>query len=612
MISPLPSELGRYVPDEGVIAVDTESSKLLVDDGGRVSTVSVGLYIDGELHAWAWPFDQGPVADKPDLPRAKKQKVGQRGLFDDLETDCNLPESEWIALMDWLAKWDHVYHNAAHDVPHLLVGTRKWKGKDFLPNMVGDSMLGQWVLDPLESMGLKETAERRWDWKDDERDALAPYLGPKEDPRYDLVPWSVMDPYARGDAARTIKLWFEQLERMATDDHWARVHIEFEWDVCRALIGMVRRGVGYDRAAAIAARDDAVEKMKIVAGRLPFNPTVKGAGDYFYGRMGAIPHCTTGRGKPSVGECCVRTLVAQNIAGAREWQQYQKVSNAISRWYDGAIDKLGEDGRLRTDFWQAGTISMRFSSKRFNMQALPHDYRVEAAGLDLVPPRSLFIPRPGYRMYELDWAQAELRYSAKVAECEAMMKAIAGGDPHGDTARGLFDTDPDDPEWFKYRQIGKRANFALCYLVGPDTYQRDLEKQTGIVISRQESDRVVRTWRNLYPEYPAINRRAEMLARKRGYVKLCDGRLRWFRPWEEMHKAFNQVIQGGIAQTIKRVMVEIDQAWPETLLLQVHDSLVVELPEDDETTVYEMRDLMAAVGTEMFGTQMESDVKEWH
>lgn len=603
------TDLANIVPDDRIVSVDTETSGLHVDDGARVSVVSVAYYQGGVLHSFAVPFDQGPVEGKVE-PKGKKQ----RSLFDDMLVADNLPESEWDALMAWLAQWRHVYHNAAFDLAILRAGHRKWgSGRDFINNLAWDTKIGQWVLDPLENSSLKPTAVRLWGpGEDDAQQALKPYLGPKTNPRYDLVPWEVIGPYAAKDAEQTIRLWATQEMRLDIEETWARPIINFEMDVCRSLVGMMRRGIGFDRRRAMEAAVDAERQARLMAGRLPFNPTPDAARRYFYTDQEAIPHCSTDTGKPSVGECCVRTLVAQQIPGAADWQRYQKISGAVSRWYTGFEERCGDDGRLRSDIAQMGTVNFRFASRRNNLQALPHDYRLEIEGVDLVPPRSLFVPRDGYVLYEMDLSQAELRYASRVAGCGGMLEAIESGDPHGVTARALFNVDPDHPMWFERRQVSKRANFGLLYNIGPDTFSRDLEKQTGIVISRGEAAVIIDEWRSLYPEFPAINKRAELKARRTRKVRLVDGRIRWFGAHEEYHKSFNSVIQGGIAQVMKRAMVEHDRLWPETLILQVHDSLIVEIPEEDGYDLAtKMSDNLARIATEMFDTPMTSDVKEW-
>jgi hypothetical protein len=91
------------------------------------------------------------------------------------------------------------------------------------------------------------------------------------------------------------------------------------------------------------------------------------------------------------------------------------------------------------------------------------------------------------------------------------------------------------------------------------------------------------------------------------------GRMRWFRPYEDLHKAFNQAVQGGLAQMFKVWMVAVDRQIPGSLVLVVHDSQVLEVPAGARGV--RMVDLARIegerIGTDMFQTQMLVDVKKW-
>ncbi len=597
-----PSQLPDTVDD--IVVWDVESSGLHPDDGATVSTIAVAYREGGVLQAWAFPFDQGPVSDK----------VRKASLFDEQDSEGNLPEQEWRALMAWLARQALVAHNAKFDLLMTQAGTRQWVGADLSDNVVWDTELASWVLDPLAGKGLDDNAERHLhdDSKERTRKALKPYLGPVSNPRYDLVPIGVMSEYARSDALLEYRLWEHQQQRLNSGEDHLRPIIQHELDVMQVLFRMEQRGIGYDLEGSRRAEAEARKLLQRCIDRLPFRPTPNEASNWFT-RQGAIPHCVTAKGgRLSVGECCVRTFIEQGIAGAREWSQYTKIDHAIGKYFAGYADRLGKDGRLRTSFQQAGTITFRFSSQRVNLQALPHDYRLEALE-GVASPRSLFRAKPGHQLWEMDLSQAELRRGAKVAGCQSMLQLIeAGEDLHDDTCRKLFGIDKDSPLWFERRQTTKRCNFGLIYQVGPDTFQRDLEKHTGIKISRHESETIVRNWRDLYPEFPAINRRAEQKARTAGFIRLVGGRLRWFQPYEELHKAFNAKIQGDIAELMKLAMVKLDRDWPGTLLLQIHDSLVVELPATEaDDLAREMSRSLSEVATATFGVLMTSDVKRW-
>jgi DNA polymerase I-like protein with 3'-5' exonuclease and polymerase domains len=135
---------------------------------------------------------------------------------------------------------------------------------------------------------------------------------------------------------------------------------------------------------------------------------------------------------------------------------------------------------------------------------------------------------------------------------------------------------------------------------------------TGVILSEREAQEIVTEWRKLFPEFPRINHRTEDFARRRGYVELIDGRRRYFRPFEEMHKAFNAVVQGSIAQVIKHIMIDLDECGYD-LLLQVHDSIVIELDAGDivgNGALITRR--MGELATKMCGVPMFAEAKHWH
>jgi DNA polymerase I-like protein with 3'-5' exonuclease and polymerase domains len=374
--------------DDGVVAFDTETSRLHPDDGGRVAVVSVAWTRDGVVEGQAFPFDQGfdPTKDAwfdrygGSLGRAaKKQAKGQMGMAFESRDAANLGAEEWRTLLEWLQDFRLVAHNSSFDLLHMLYGTRFWKGRDLRDRVVWDTMLAEAKLSPLGPIGLKETASRIWgDQMADEQHELKRFLGPKEDPRYDLVPWSVMEPYALADALMTVRLRNHQLEELEDPTmRWLHPHIEHANRVALLIHGMQTRGIGYDVPSAEKALKSAEKQLELLKRELPFKATVSAARYWFYDKHGAIPHCMTEKSGPSVGQCCVRTLLSQEIPGAKEWAQYQKVDRAISAWYTGFLDKVGKDGRLRTNFRQTGTVTGRWSSQRVNLQALPHDYRLE-------------------------------------------------------------------------------------------------------------------------------------------------------------------------------------------------------------------------------------------
>lgn len=577
------------------VALDTESSGLHPDDGARVSTVSVAWQEGGEVRALALPFGQGPRGD---------------GTLFDMYADEG--ERVWNRLGKWLQRQDLVGHNIKFDIHQMTAGTvLGYAGVDLADRVWSDTMIVEWVLDPVGGIGLDQAGQRYAKLGKEDSGLKAALKKTRPRNRYDLIPWDVMEPYARVDAELALRIHLAQVARLEAEDSYLEPWVQEEMRILRLLIEMERRGIGYDAHRSNAAAYAAEEVVRKLEKELPFTASEAAARHWFYVEQGALPHCVTKGGKTSVAECCVRQLIAQGVRGADTYAAWKKASTSIAMWYTGYAEKVGADGRLRTDFRQTGTISFRWASQRVNLQALPHDHRVTLPA-EIPRPRSLFQAAPGYVLYEMDLSQAELRVAAKTAKCKGLLAFLEddNADAHGETAKALFPSEYSaQPK--KFRDIAKRANFSFIYLVGPPTFQKDLEKQTGIKITLRQAEEVVHGWRSLYPEIPRINRRAENVARKRGYITLVDGRQRHFKPYEELHKSFNQYVQGSIAQFMKKWALAIEAFWPGTLLLQIHDSLIVEIPEGEAEMAQAMSDLGAQMATKLFRTRMKSDVKIW-
>lgn len=209
-------------------------------------------------------------------------------------------------------------------------------------------------------------------------------------------------------------------------------------------------------------------------------------------------------------------------------------------------------------------------------------------------------------MYELDLAQAELRVGAMLAGCNRMLEMIANGeDLHTYTTKALFpDVSENDPLFHaKWRQVGKRGNFSLQFGSKGATFKKMVSKETGIILEDHEADRIVRDWNALYPEYEAAIRkhmwRVEQRQSKHGYgwIDLVNGERRWFQEYEEAHKAFNQRVQGNLAQFgidwLLRTEPHLagnaelqkraarDEIGEPGLVLTIHDSQVLLLPDDE-------------------------------
>ncbi len=666
MVDALPSdvlEVSELI--RGHLATDTETSGLFADEGARVSTASIAWVAphdqpDMDWPEWAnrwdnitygleeiapghevyiasvaWPFDQGTEG-----PPVKPEDNGQPKLWPEAP---NLDEDEWRSLLDLLAAHDLTMHNAKFDMEKYRVGCRRWEeiGVELEDRIVWDTQNVNHLLWPLEPTSLKPTCARLFgqEWAD-EAAVVKKYLQKAKLPagRWDLMPWDAIGKYADTDARITLMLELRQKWEIDHNNAGSWLHypedaiaagivpqdgvydkIQRRLEQMKVLYRMERRGLPYDSVGSRMAADECRERASKVAISLPFVPTPNAAKDYFFTDkttakgvegLNLIPYSVTEKGAPQLTAEIVDRMIDDRVPHADKWGEFSRVSNAASMWYEGYADAIGTDGRIRTCFRQNGTRSSRVSVERINLQAIPQDYRLsDHQALAGIPTPREFIAAgvpDGWRIFELDLAQAELRVGAMFADCKVMIEMIAdNADLHDYTTKNLFpDVSPDDPLFkSKWRQVGKRGNFSLGFGSGGKTFKNMVSKETGIRLDDNEANRIVRDWNALFPEWGIAIRKHMKTVEKRqsregaGYLSYINGERRWFQEYEEAHKAFNQRVQGNLGQfgidwmlrtddflrneVTLRHHAERDGIGEVGLVLTIHDSQVLLLPDNE-------------------------------
>jgi len=492
---------------------------------------------------------------------------------------------------------------------------------------VWDTMLVQSFFDPRHPVALKKTGKRLWgDRSEAEQQTLLDAMkrqGVGLTKRYDLTPWPVMEPYAAKDTVLTLLLEEHQRARIASGDHppclWEQIDKEF--GLMRVLYRMEGRGVAYDVAGSESGARLLRESMSGIEARLPFDPSKLASVKQFYfapeyeGGLGIVPLKTTEKtGQPCLDEAQVRILVNQGRPWAAEYDEWSHCRSALGKWYDGWAKRTGADGRLRTVFKQCvvaeeragartgGTISGRLAVGRVQLQAIPHNHQLPEPVRHL-PVRSLIGARPGHCLYEMDLPQGEVRIATVVVNCSAMWDVIdSGADLHGENAKRIFGIGEDDERYEAYRGVAKRIVFGTLYGAGVRTLRQQILEFTGLDYSEDETREAKQAFERTFPEFPRVARQIQRKADRAlggpGYVRLIDGRRRWFGPEEYSHKAFNAVIQGGLAQTGKTWMIEVEQQLPGIQVLAIHDSIVVEVPDSDYGE--HLARQVAAIGKEVY------------
>ncbi len=616
------------LPDSPSWAViDTETSGLHPDDGARVACVSVTwpdtsteafwrMYDTGEsipLLTRSFPFDQG-VRDKFEFQQFAL------GLFGE-EEDPNLGENEWMALLGWLDRQRLVFHNAIFDLKMMRAGTRFWRGMDLSHAFHWDTMMANRVLDPLHDVGLETTCERHALSTKQGVDALTGWLTANKYPkrRYDLVPWGIAKPYVEGDTEMTAELFIHQQARIrdakpAKRDAWQQ-RIAEKFDLLVALYHMEQRGICYDEVASLEAAEVLEVQARAIEKTMPFVCTERGAKDYFFGKLKLIPDRTTEkRGDPCLDEEQVRKFIKEGILWAPEYAEVSKKRRAISMWYRGYPEKIGQDGRLRTTYKPTAVKSGRMSVERVQLQAIPKKDK-NIAGVPGV--RTLIHPDEGMGLWNLDLSQAELRVAAKYADCKQMLRMLAdGADLHAHTCRGTMQIQDDHPLWKEKRDIAKRLNFGGIFMIGWETFQATMSKLADIHLPEQECRKIVNAWRRMYPEFSVAYNQAQTHARKHKWVEVCRdspyARKSWFGPRDWPNTAWNREVQGSLAEVFGIWLGQTEKRWPGYMVLTIHDSILLEAPLDEGDQVSrEVAAYGAELFTDAFQIEMKVDVDRW-
>ena len=589
---------------QGAVMVDCETSGLHPDDGARVSVVSAAFPAPSSYSAVFEGLPVVPGAPKyHEEPRRYISVAFAFGQGPDEDRYC-ATKTDWNRLMTWLQQAGSglVGHNLRFDLQQLAGrAVPGWRGRDLVERAQYDTMVAQFELEPQKRLALKEIAKSLWgEDQDAEQQALKPYLGRKSDPRFDLVPWEVMYPYARRDVELTAAL-FEHQQDLFDENTMAGGFVDMEMGVLRALARMELAGLPYDPEASLEAAHQLDEEIARLATDLPFKPTPVGSRNYFFGPpeqggLGLEATERTATGAPSASAAVVKRLAAQEVPHAETLLEYNRLKSANSKWFYPFAQRAGADRRIRTSFRHTGgTKSGRFSASRINLQAVPKDYSLH---LPVATPRQLVAREvqqryPGWQLWECDLMQAELRLAAMDADCEPMLDALREGrDAHGETATQLFGVEPGDEQWSFYRSIAKRANFSLIFGSGPQTFQTMLRDQAGVDLPFAQVRQIVYDWRDLYPQFGAAIERNMAFCETTGFVPLIGGRKRWYAPGEDKHSSFNQRIQGSLAffaklwtlDTDRRLRWLVDYGRQQGvgragLVLTVHDSQVLLLPE---------------------------------
>jgi DNA polymerase-1 len=408
---------------------------------------------------------------------------------------------------------------------------------------------------------------------------------------FDCVEFEKAAPYVCEDADIALRLAHVLRARMVAE-RVTSVYETLERPLVPVLARMEKRGISIDRqvlsrlSGEFAQRGAALEdEVRKLAGDREFNPgSPKQLGDILFGKMQLPGGTKTKTGQWSTGARVLDELAEQGVELAQkilEWRQITKLKSTYTDALPGYINP--QTKRVHTNYALAATPTGRLSSSEPNLQNIPIR---NDEGRKI---RRAFVATPGNKLVSADYSQIELRLLAEIADVPALRQAFKDGtDIHAMTASEMFGV-PVKGMSADVRRRAKAINFGIIY--GISAF--GLANQLGI--AREEAGAYIKKYFERFPGIRDYMEETKAAAKKDGYVTTLFGRKCHYpdikasnpslRAFNE-RAAINARLQGSAADIIRRAMIRMEGALAKQklnaqMLLQVHDELVFEVPEDE-------------------------------
>jgi DNA polymerase-1 len=411
--------------------------------------------------------------------------------------------------------------------------------------------------------------------------------------------------YSAEDTDVTLQLHAVLHPKLAAEEKLAYIYSAIEMPVREVLYGMERTGVPIDARQLEAMSHELGQKMLDLESRAhkeagqPFNlGSPKQIAEIFFEKK-AIPVVRkTPSGAPSTDEEVLEKLALDHPL-AKILLDHREISKLKSTYTDKLPKMVNpRTGRVHTTYSQAVAVTGRLSSNDPNLQNIPvrtpEGRRI----------REAFVAPAGSSIVSADYSQVELRIMAHISGDESLLRAFAAGeDIHRATAAEVFGRSLAEVS-SEERRYAKVINFGLIY--GMSAF--GLAQQLGL--ERATAQAYIASYFTRYPGVAKYMEDTRKLARDRGYVETVLGRRLWLpeiksanpaRRGGAERAAINAPMQGTAADLIKLAMIAV-QGWLDRdklaskLIMQVHDELVLEVPEGELARVKsELPRLMSGV-----------------
>ena len=412
----------------------------------------------------------------------------------------------------------------------------------------------------------------------------------KSEISFDKVELEKATEYAAEDADITFRLW-KLLKPKLAEENTSTLYETIERPLVSIICAMECAGVKVSQETLRDLSTDFLQRMKVLE-----QEAYEQAGDQFnlgspqqiaeilFERLNMKGGTKTKSGKWSTGANTLEELAADGEKLPQTILDWRSLSKLRSTYTEALLEAINpKTKRVHTSFSMVGAQTGRLASSDPNLQNIP------IRTTDGRKIREAFIAEPGNVLIAADYSQIELRLLAHIAEIDSLRNAFKNDlDIHAMTASEMFGVPIEGMDPMIRRQA-KAINFGIIYGISGF----GLARQLGI--PRSEALEYIRTYNEKFPGIKSYMDEMKSFAQSNGFVQTIFGRklhLRDINTKNQAARAFaerqaiNAPIQGAAADIIKRAMIRLPEALQRAnlktkMLLQVHDELVFEAPEDE-------------------------------
>ncbi len=455
-----------------------------------------------------------------------------------------------------------------------------------LRGIAHDTLLQSYVFESHKTHNMDDLAMRHLGIKTISFDEVAG-KGVKQ-VGFNQVTVEVATDYAAEDADITLQLHQAMYPVIQADDKLDFIYSHVEMPSREVLFTIERNGVLIDQGMLNRQSNEIgmklmdLEKQAFELAGQPFNlASPKQLQEILFGKLGIKPTKKTPSGAPSTDEDVLQEL-ALDYPLPKVLLEYRGLAKLKSTYTDKLPKMINaQTGRVHTSYNQAVAITGRLASSDPNLQNIP----VRTAEGRRI--REAFIAPNGSVIVSADYSQIELRIMAHLSQDDGMLSAFANNeDIHRATAAEIFGCEREAVT-SEQRRYAKVINFGLIYGMSAFGLAQNLN------IERSAAQSYIERYFARYPGVRAYMQDTRELAKQKGYVETYFGRRLWvpeinssngMRRAGAERAAINAPMQGTAADLIKLAMIAVQnwiaaQQLQTKLIMQVHDELVLEVPE---------------------------------